>query len=90
MASGKAIDEQHDECWSSNVLSARATEAKHNSSSSRSGHNQEPTPPRPSLAEDYDPNDVVVDPSTRTRLQVVPGGLRPPTDDYDSDDSDFS
>ena len=85
MAAGKAIDEQHKDCWAPkpsipSVLSYDQ-QAKYTS--------EQPSRGLVGFDEDYDPNDVAVSrPLGRNFTNVVagPSGLRPPGSDDDDDD----
>ncbi|KAL5511280.1 hypothetical protein ACEPAH_4496 [Sanghuangporus vaninii] len=80
MASGKAIDEQHTERSSSRAFAAAPLRVE-SSNTGLADHDSD---------EEFDPNDIVVDRNRPQHpLPVFSGGLRPPTDDYDSDDSDY-
>ena len=80
MASGRSIDEQHVERASARAFAPAPIPVE-------SGNNA-PENPEPDEDEEFDPNDVVVD-RNRSQHSVITGAFRPPTDDYDSDDSDY-
>lgn len=84
MASGTSIDEQHVERW----LSVQSTSL----STNEDAPNPEPevNNQHADSDEEIDPNDIVVHQiAMLEQPQARLGGLGPPTNDYDSGDSDY-
>lgn len=80
MASGNAIDEQYKDVWATQeaMLDARKRDKAAEVN------------PQSTETEDFDPNDVIIPPTSigRGGFDDVPGTLRPPMDD-DSEDDDL-
>ncbi|KAI5117473.1 hypothetical protein M0805_007178 [Coniferiporia weirii] len=89
MASGRTIDEQHEERWLQRLVANESFSGKGDGNNTGFDHG-ESAQPGANSDEEVDPNDIVVPPATDfMRSQVFTGDFRPPADDYDTDDSDY-
>ncbi|THH12014.1 hypothetical protein EW145_g286 [Phellinidium pouzarii] len=89
MASGKAIDEQYAEHCSLKKQSAtQPIFFKKDMFTPKADLNMSTDGMQEEKNVDVDPNDIVV-PQVSRQPQACVGGFRPPTDDYDTDDSDY-